>query len=163
MDKNIDKKVQSVRRVESIEEIKKYEGRSALFKNYMKEIAKKSDKPLLKIANVYIPFSLGTLVTAAGGSFLGYDNNEITLNQAINIIGKTAAIDAAVALGFVVATIGAVSAKEAISFTQDYLSYPKNKEDLIRLGIYNQTQDALNSIKERTVSKEESSTKGVSK
>lgn len=160
---DIDKKVQSVRRIESAEEIKKYEGRSALFKNYMKEIAQKSDKPLLKIANVYIPFSLGILATSAGGSIVGFNNNEVTLHEVIKIIGKTAAVDAAGALGLVVATIGAVSITEAIKFTRDYISYPKNKEDLIRLGIYNQTQDALSAMKERTFPKENDSTKGVSK
>ena len=163
MNDNIDKKVQSVRRVESVEEIKKYEGRSGLFKNYMQEMKTKIDKPLLKIANVYLPFSLGTLVTAAGGSIIGYQNDEITLNEAVKLVGKMGAVEAAGALGLVIATIGAVSAKEAITFTHDYMTYPKNKEDLIRLGLYNKTQDTLNNLEARKSTTEIDSTKEVSK
>ncbi len=163
MNNDIDRKVQSVRKVESAEEIKRYEGRHSLFKNYMKEIAKKADKPLLKVANFYIPFSLGTLVTAAGCSFLGYNNEEISLGEAMHIIGKTAEADVAGALGLVVATIGAISVKEAISFTHAYMTYPKNKEELIRLGIYNKTQDALKTLEEKNTLNKEDSFKGVTK
>lgn len=163
MDNKIDKKVQSVRRVETFEETKKYENRSHLFKKYMNEMKQKAEKPLLKIGKVYIPFSLGTIATAASGSIIGCHDNEISLSEAINIVGKVGAVDAAGALGLVVATISAVSIKEAIKFTYDYMSYPKNKEDLIRLGLYNKTQDALNSLEVKENSNEVNSTKEVSK
>lgn len=161
MNNEIDKKVQSVRRIESYEERKKYESRSTLFKNYMKEMKQKADKPLLKITEVYVPFSVGILATVAAGSIIGYHTDEISLSEAINIVGKTGAVETAGFLGLVLATISAVSTKEAIKFTHDYMSYPKNKEDLICLGLYNKTQDAINHLE--TSVNELDSTKGVSK
>lgn len=144
----IDKKVASVRKVEEASEIKKYEGTKGIVRRYMSSLNEKADKTLLKVANVYIPFSIGGLTVAAGGSFLGVADNELTLSEAVKYVGTVGASEAAIALGIVLATVSAISAKEALSFTNSYLSYPKNKEELQRLGIYHKVEDAMNNFKQ---------------
>lgn len=141
---DIDKKVESVRKIEGLKEMNAYEARRKVFKGYMSELGKKTDKTLLKVADKFIPFSLGGLAVSAGGSFLGVSDQEINLTQALEIVGKTGLVEASAAMGIVVATVAAISVNEAIKFTSAYLNYPKNKEELIRLGMYNKLEDKLN-------------------
>lgn len=159
---DIDKKVESVRKIEDLKEMDAYEARRKVFKGYMSELGKKTNETLLKVADKFIPFSLGGLAVSAGGSLLGMNNQEINLTQALEIVGKTGAIEAATAMGIVVATVATISASEAINFTNAYLSYPKNKEELIRLGMYNKVEDKLNTMKQETTFKleEKSTTNG---
>lgn len=147
---DIDKKVESVRKIEDLKEMDAYEARRKVFKGYMSELGKKTDKTLLRVVDKFIPFSLGGLAVSAGGSFLGMSDHEINLTQALEIVGKTGLVEAGAAMGIVVATIAAVSVNEAIKFTSAYLNYPKNKEELIRLGMYNKLEDKLNIMNQET-------------
>lgn len=147
---DIDKKVESVRKIEDLKEMDAYEARRKVFKGYMSELGKKTDKTLLRVVDKFIPFSLGGLAVSAGGSFLGMSDHEINLTQALEIVGKTGVVEAGAAMGIVVATIAAVSVNEAIKFTSAYLNYPKNKEELIRLGMYNKLEDKLNIMNQET-------------
>lgn len=147
---DIDKKVESVRKIEDLKEMDAYEARRKVFKGYMSELGKKTDKTLLRVVDKFIPFSLGGLAVSAGGSFLGMSDHEINLTQALEIVGKTGLVEAGAAMGIVVATIAAISVNEAIKFTSAYLNYPKNKEELIRLGMYNKLEDKLNIMNQET-------------
>ncbi len=142
---NTDRKVESVRKIDQAK-AESFKNNQSLFRNYMKGLSKKVNKPLVKIANVYVPFSLGTIATAAGCSFLAYNNDEMTLHEMLNMIGQTVAINAAGALGLTLATITAVSATESIKFINGYTKYPKNIEQLKRLGVYNQLQEKKASL-----------------
>ena len=147
---DIDKKVESVRKIEDLKEMDAYEARRKVFKGYMSELGKKTDKTLLRVVDKFIPFSLGGLAVSAGGSFLGMSDHEINLTQALEIVGKTGLVEAGAAMGIVVATVAAISVNEAIKFTSAYLNYPKNKEELIRLGMYNKLEDKLNIMNQET-------------
>ena len=147
---DIDNKVESVRKIEDLKEMDAYEARRKVFKGYMSELGKKTDKTLLRVVDKFIPFSLGGLAVSAGGSFLGMSDHEINLTQALEIVGKTGLVEAGAAMGIVVATVAAISVNEAIKFTSAYLNYPKNKEELIRLGMYNKLEDKLNIMNQET-------------
>lgn len=156
---NTDRKVESVRKIDKAKE-ESFKNNRSLFRNYMKGLSQKVNKPLVKIANVYVPFSLGTVATAAGCSFIGHNDNEITLHEMLNVIGQTVAINAAGALGLTLATIAAVSTAESIKFIHDYTKYPQNVEQLKRLGVYNQLQDKKASLESQS---EQDHSKGVHK
>lgn len=158
----IDRKVESVRRIEDFNTKKTYETNRQIFKDYMKSLSNQSNKALLKVGKIAVPFSLGSLVTAAGCSFLAVNDHEITIHQAIEMVGKVGAIELGALLGLTVSTIAAISAKDAISFTHDYISYPKNKEQLQKLGLYNKVMDAQENLTIQANEKS-SSQKGASK
>ena len=158
---DIDKKVESVRKIEDLKEMDAYEARRKVFKGYMSELCKKTDKTLLRVVDKFIPFSLGGLAVSAGGSFLGMSDHEINLTQALEIVGKTGLVEAGAAMGIVVATVAAISVNEAIKFTSAYLNYPKNKEELIRLGMYNKLEDKLNIMNQETRIRTEEKSSGT--
>lgn len=159
---NIDRKVQSVRRIEDYNEKKKYETNKQIFKGYMKSLSQKSDRALLKVGKIAVPFSLVSLATVASGSFLGVHNHDITIHEAIEMLGKTGAVELGAMLGIVVSTIAAISAKDAIQFAHDSMTYPKNKEQLQKLGLYNKMMDVKENLIIQTNEKS-SSEKGASK
>ena len=159
---NIDRKVQSVRRVEDFNEKKKYYTNKQIFRGYMKNLSDKKDKALLKVGKFMVPFSMGSIAVAASGSFLGVVNHEMTMQEAVALVGKVGALEAGLAVGLVLSTIAAIDAKAAISFTYDYMSYPRNKETLQKLGLYHKVLDKKE-ILESEEMEETSKQKGASK
>ncbi len=148
---SIDRKIESVRRVEDFQEKKKYDTTKKIFQDYMKGMNQKLKKPMLRIAQVMIPFDIGGITTAAVGSTLGEISNELTLNEALEIVGKVGAVEVGATLGLVIATVAAANAREGIRFVNDYISYPKNKEQLELFGLYykyEEKQRRMNSFPE---------------